>query len=319
MENFIHKPAAEFKTLPEIYQIEASSHCNLRCPMCLRTTEMSRTNRLFDVDLLKEMHRRGDFSGTSFVELQMAGEPTLHPKLEEIVYHLKDTVGVLVGLSTHGLNMSKTIGDIPVADVLLRLDTVTISVDSTNPEVYAQLRRPARFVDLLANLRIFFSAYKRQSFYSRCPLVELQLIETDLVEGSGDVQELQNLIDLNDWPATIRTTQDCFYEMDGRKVQGSQKRNSDLCLNPWSSVSVTADGDVVSCCYIFEPDKNGPNWYGSLKTHSLAEIWNSDRVQTMRQQQKTGQLQGQCQTCYLKSPTLIHQNILSRLVRLRGR
>src|ERR1700684_1492865 len=106
-----------FKSLPEISQIEICSACNLQCPMCLRTTHLGRQPGLVDMKLLRLMKERGDFGGSTYIELQMAGEPTLHPQLDDVISYLMFDVGVLVGLSTHGLNMTEKI--IPA---LLKLD-----------------------------------------------------------------------------------------------------------------------------------------------------------------------------------------------------
>lgn len=320
VETYRQNVAEEFKNLPSVYQVELTSACDLQCPMCLRTTEMQRQPKLFPFNLLVEMHRRGDFDGSYYVELQMAGEPTMHPELQKIIRYLQEDVEVKVGLSTHGLNMKKKLAvefsqhQVTVAQILHELDALTISVDSLDPDVYHKMRFPAHIENLIHNLDYFFAVIET---CDTRPFIELQLIETDLVDGAGDIQALTELMRSKGWDdyATIRTTQDCFYEMDGRKPVGSMPRNSDLCINPWTSVSVTADGDVVSCCFIFEPDKNSVNYYGNLKEHSLAEIWVSDRVKDMRRSHKQDKLEGQCKACYLKSPELIHMNIMSRTIR----
>src|SRR5205814_10486397 len=101
MDVYKHEIGQDFKSLPEIYQIESVSAFNFQCPMCERTTHMGRQPGLLDVKLLELMHERGDFGGSYYVELQMAGEPTLHPDLYNIIMFLKYKVGVMVGLSTH--------------------------------------------------------------------------------------------------------------------------------------------------------------------------------------------------------------------------
>jgi radical SAM protein with 4Fe4S-binding SPASM domain len=321
-ETFTHQIGQDFKKLPAIYQIEASSACNLKCPMCLRTTNMVRPDQLLDIELLKLMHQRGDFQGSAYIELQMAGEPTLHPKLKDIVEFLQQDVGVMVGLSTHGLSISRKAG---LVDTLLALDALTISVDSLDPAIYHQMRYPAKLDQLLTSLHFLFdyladakqcASVHRQDF--KWPFIELQLIATDMFEGTGNVEALRLLMTENGWDkyAQIRTTGDCFSEMQGRVAEGTRHRNTNMCINPWTTVSVAQNGDVTSCCFIFEPKKDEVNYYGNLYEQSLADIWASDRVKVMREQHMAGATTGQCTKCYLKSPYLIHQNIISRLVRL---
>lgn len=302
-----------FQRLPEIYQIELTNRCNLQCPMCLRTTNMGRAEDMLDMKLLQLMHERGDFGGSAYVELQMAGEPTMHPQLGEVIRFLHDEVGVMAGLSTHGLLMGKKPG---VISALLELEALTISIDSVDPTVYHRMRYPAQLEQLYSALDMFFvNLAGRKTEKKAVPFVELQLVHTPLVEGSGDVAALQAEMAVRGWDkyAAIRVTSDCFVEMQGRaRVTGPR---AGICMNPFSSVSVAHNGDVLSCCFIFDPKKDEINYYGNLYEQSLAEVWNSDRVIAMRQAHMTGALQGQCTKCYLKSPVQIHQNIVARSVR----
>lgn len=131
--------STDLQPLPEVYQLELTASCDLQCPMCLRTTTMQRKPRLMPFNLIQKMHTRGEFSQTTFIELQMAGEPTINPELHKIIRYLKDEAHLLVGLSTHGLSLRKP----AVMHALLCLDTVTISVDSVDPAVYHRMRFPA--------------------------------------------------------------------------------------------------------------------------------------------------------------------------------
>ena len=303
--------AQDFKPVPAVYQIELTNRCNLKCPMCLRTTDMVRGTDLLDIGLLELMVARGEFNGTSYVELQLAGEPTLHPHLGDIIDYLHTRAFVRVGLSTHGLLIGKRPG---VLDALLKLDNLTISVDSVDPAVYAQMRYPAKFSQLEEALDTLFAAYGDRA----TPVVDLQLVRTPLVAGSGDAPALQAMIDRKGWPAAVRVTHDCFIEMQGR--EGHTSRRNDLCVNPWLTVSVTHTGDVLSCCYIFDPDPDSLNYYGNLYVQSLAEIWSGPRVQAMRAMHRSGDLQGACAKCYQPSPALIHHNIQTRATqRIAGR
>ena len=308
---YVHRVGQEFKHLPEVYQIELTNACNLKCPMCLRTTDMLRPDQMLDLRLLEIMHERGDFDGSYYVELQMAGEPTMHPQLQEAVTFLKRRVGVMVGLSTHGLLMQKA-GVIPA---LLDLDALTISVDSVDPEVYAKMRYPARIEKLWTNLRLFFEAMRARQREAPVPFVELQLVATSLVEGSGNVAALEAVVEREGWPCSVRVTGDCFGEMQSTRAASYRQRNTDLCLNPFSSISVAQNGDVVSCCFIFDPKRDEANWYGNLYDNSLAEVWASERVREMQRKHIDGASPDQCAKCYLRSPVQIHLNIISRLVR----
>lgn len=313
----LNPTGVDFAPLPSIYSIELTAACDLACPMCLRSTHLTRQPKLLSVDLIKQMYARGEFAGTAFIELQQAGEPTIHPQLGVIIQMLK-SYGLLVGLSTHGLNMTKP----GVTEALLQLDTLTISIDSVDPDVYHKMRYPATFDKLNAQLQHFMPKLESRKYHDRrAPLVEFQLIQTSLVEGSGNIEALVDYIERNEWEhvVTIRTNTDMFMEMQGRAIIGSQHRpgNGQLCLNPFKSVSINQDGDVLSCCMIFNPNKGQINYYGNLYEQPLADIWNSSKVQQMRYQHRMGKerLQDECAKCYGWSPVNIHDSIVRGLVR----
>lgn len=304
--------------LPAIYQIEITDRCNLQCPMCLRTTDMERNDGQLPFEFIQRMHERGEFGNTGYVELQMAGEPTLHRDLRAIINYLRLEAGVRVGLSTHGLLIGKKAG---VLEALLDLDALTVSVDSMDPAVYAQTRYPAKQEQLWRALELLFSAINSRAVHGvRVPFVELQLLKTAAVAGAlaPDEHALRALCAEKGWDkrCAVRTMSDCFSEMAGREAVGTRPRSEDLCLNPWTTVSITAAGHVVSCCFIFEPDQAQVNWYGDLNTHTLRDIWQGERVRAMRESHRTGNLSGQCAACYLKSPIRINRHIIDRLLRV---
>lgn len=314
----------DFKHLPEISNLELCSACNLQCPMCIRTTHLGRQAGLVNFDLIKTMHSRGDFGGTTYTELQIAGEPTLHPQLWEIVQYLKYEVKILVGLSTHGLEIK----DRHAVDAsLLNLDALTISVDSVDPDTYHKMRYPAHIEDLYVSLdHLFEMCDYKMSAHQKLPMIELQLVKTPLVEKSGDVEALQQVMKTKGWDkfAVIRTMYDCFEGMQDRiTIENVKTKVQGLCLNPWTGVAVAHNGDVVSCGLIFTPRKEEINYYGNLNTQSLFDIWNGERLTNMRNIMAAhagagGELLDQCAKCTVRSHHAIHTQIVSRLVQLRG-
>lgn len=268
----------------------------------------TRTGQYLDLGLLRRMLGRGDFGGSYYIELQFGGEPTLHPQWHAAVEMVK-TAGVLVGLSTNGLTM-QGLGRFTVSEGLLDLDALTISVDSFDADVYAQMRAGAKLDDLVSSLDHFFELHHGR----RRPLVDLQLVATPHVVGSGDLDAAIAFVSRRGWPATVRLVDDCALEMCGFLPAGTVPRDS-LCTNPWLSVSVTSAGDVVSCCYMFWPAMAcGLNWYGNLYNNTLEEIWTGPRVGRLRQLMQEQDLsQTHCSRCYLRNLEPLHLDIISRL------
>lgn len=83
----------------KIYQIESTNHCNMRCGFCpTRYQWADRQKGFLELDLLKRI----DFSNTEYVELQLSGEPSLHPHLDDIINFFYDK-GIKVGMATNGI------------------------------------------------------------------------------------------------------------------------------------------------------------------------------------------------------------------------
>lgn len=291
--------------IPSVYQIESFSRCNLECPFCLtgiHKQPFDYVGSAMDMDLFKKIVER-DLGGSKYVELQMRGEPTLNKNLLDMVMLLREKV--FVGFSTHG----NTLGVSRNLEAALNSHFLTVSIDAGCEAEYNKKRVGGSWSKLLHGLDALFSA-KDLNLY---PIIDLQLIET----GYGWKHELEKLSELADehgWQANIRSMHNTCKAWEDPSVVVV---NNELCLNPWLSVSVKANGDVVACCMAFDDDP--AMTYGNLNDASLEEIWNGDRVKEFRYKQLTNaaglsgmakELPKACQQCYSKSPALLHEKIV---------
>lgn len=95
----------------KVYQLEVTSICNLTCSFCARFPKWAdREHGFMQLDLIDKI----DWSETEYVELQLAGEPTLHPKFYEITKKLKD-YGLKIGCST---NSTRPNVDMSLVDII---------------------------------------------------------------------------------------------------------------------------------------------------------------------------------------------------------
>jgi len=301
-------------TLPEIYQIEATCACNYECPMCYRFFgERQYENSYFPLDLAQKMIDRGDFGGSYFVEFQLSGEPLLHPHLKELIQIVKKT-GVKTGLSTNGSLLHPKAGKMAERNLaaVCELDALTVSVDGVDELTY-ELYRPVKDSHKHGTQGPSFTFTAGELFevvdlvlsQPKHPILDLQIIE--LPGWEAQMKKLIDLCKMRGWvrnDVNLRTTPDCSIisrgELDASVLAD---REHELCLNPWTSVTVLSSGKVVSCCFDF----HGLNEYGDLKHGSLAEIWAGKEVKVLRQAHMSGQnLPFLCRTCYMRSPYLIH-------------
>ena len=286
--------------MPEIYQIEVTNACNFTCDFCPRDLPgIRRPDQFIDVELVKLISER-DLGGSYFVEFQLAGEPTLHKDLPEIISLFKGKV--LTGLSTNGSSMHAP----RILYGLMLLDYLTISVDSV--EEYEKVRPGGKFTKLVENIDDLISMKERTGSHIA---IDLQLIEFPGVERQRDL--LLDLCVSRGWAphVQVRRIPDCFLSMTRER---KQIRKKDFCLNPWMSVTVQADGDVTPCCFSFGKDVV----YGNLRDQSLEEIWNTSPVlNTFREEHKSGNLRPICESCYERSPVMLHWDLYQHAVKER--
>ena len=289
--------------LPEVYQIEASSACPFSCTMCARDLGKRKgENSHFPLDLAKKMVDRGDLRGSYFVEFQLSGEPLMNPQLAPLIQTIKQA-DVLVGMSTNGalLHHTSPAYDRSMAAIGL-LDALTISVDSLKESVYEKQRvnkmgfTPEKLLDVIDEI---YSTYPNLK-------IDLQVLEI----GDSWQADLADLAEMSrkNWPkAVVRTAPDCFLATRGDISEKEvEEMHAGVCINPWMSVTVQSNGNVVSCCFDF----HGDNTFGNLNDAPLKDIWASDQVRHLREAHMSGVLPKLCRQCYMRSPARIHMNLI---------
>ena len=158
-------------SFPSKLFLEATTRCNLRCPMCVKQSGGG--------------IRSGDLSVAIFDRLKPAlarldeviiggiGEPLLHPLLEAFICDMKTALPASgsVGLQTNGTLLTDTrIESLLSVDV----DTICISVDAATAKMLATIRTGARF-DLLETALKRLNQTKHRASCSG-PLVGIQCV-----------------------------------------------------------------------------------------------------------------------------------------------
>ena len=135
--------------------IEPVSACNLRCIMCFQIDESFTSNNNFmgnmDIVLFKKIIDEATEGGTKAITLASRGEPTLHPKLGEMLEYCKDKFFELkVNTNATRLN-DKLIHQILQSNVT----DMVFSVDSYEKSEYEQIRVKGVFETVLNNIKRF--------------------------------------------------------------------------------------------------------------------------------------------------------------------
>jgi len=281
-----------FNDLPEIYQIEATNACQLDCYMCARKL-MKREIGFLDPKLIELMIEREEFRNSYLVELQMYGEPLLHPNIKDIIYLLKNETDVKVGFSTNGLLLEEKL------DTILLCDYVTISLDADNPETYEKIRGNSSYMKIIKDLDKLLNIKNR-------PVIDIQLI--NLPHNQGQLAKVHKKY-RSFRRVLIRSIPDCNINLF--QQNDAYPYSHEMCLNPWLSVSIFWTGDVIPCCFWYDKyiddAKKEEFVYGNLYEQSLREIWQkSENRKKLIKAHLTNNLPQRCTHCSVRSPALLH-------------
>jgi MoaA/NifB/PqqE/SkfB family radical SAM enzyme len=172
-------------------------------------------------------------------------------------------------LSTNGLVLTEEVGAKLLASPLKRL---RICVDSINPAVYPQLRTGGDFDRLVVLTRAFLEQAKGHPMR-----IEIQKMRSRLtLDETND--DFRKLFDLKQYrnARVIEKTCEALDVNEETDLHGKFYGCVQGSFFTW--VVVFADGRVTHCCY----DAHGDQVMGDLRTQSLREIIEGDRLAEMQ-------------------------------------
>ncbi len=269
--------------LPPAISVELSSRCNLSCPECVTGAGLLRRNNDF-IDYSLAGKIAAELSGrTLSAWLYFQGEPMLHPRFFDIVSLFRKMRPVI---STNGHFLDEENCRM-LADSAL--EKIIIPYDGTTSAVYNMYRRGGDHVLVSDGIRRLARAIKTRG--SRVK-IELQLLlhrynEHEVHEAKAFARSVDavfriksmQVIDAGragDWmPGDSRRSRYLQSEGQWRPVRSPSRG----CLRMWTTAIVTADGDVVPCCY----DKYAGHAMGNISDQILGDIWNGEKYKSFRE------------------------------------
>jgi len=253
---------------PDHVDIETSSACNMRCPMCFTITKAYSENvniTVMKFNLFKRIVDECIEHGAFSIRLSWRGEPTLNPHFIEMARYAK-THGIKeVSSLTNALKLTPTMFE-ELVDI--QMDWLTISIDGIG-ETYNNIRKPAKFEEQVVKIRKFYEIKKRKG--SRKPVVKIQGVWPavkedprtfyDTFRGITDQVALNPLLDY------LRKDTDIVY------------RKKFSCPVLWQRLAIGADGLVSLCIH----DELSHHIIGDVKTESIYDIWNGQGLKAARE------------------------------------
>lgn len=290
-KNWQSFPKRQFvSAYPLLVDLELSTACNLKCPMCYTTTKAFRAKsrkKFMDYGLFRKII--DEIAGkVPAIRLSLRGEPTLHPRfLDCIAYAKAKGIGEVSAL-TNGSKLSK---DLFKRIMKAGIDWLTISVDGLG-EIYESIRKPLKFKDTLQKIKDI-KAIKSASKTDK-PVIKIQSVWPAI---SKDPQGFYNIFsDYTDLVAFNPLIDYLNKDKDISYCPGF------TCSQHYQRLTVSSDGKVLMCAN----DEQGVNIIGDANKESVYQIWHGeklDRIRTIHKQKNGFRHFLICRKCYLPRVT----------------
>jgi len=150
--------------------IELSSRCQLKCPMCFRQHRPIEKQGHISLNLFKKII--DEIAGKVYsIKFTGRGEPLLHPQIQECLAYLKGKPFGEIAMITNGLIMDRTIQECVIDN---ELDFISFSIDGLSTQ-YEHIRNPGKYEQIH---NIVSSLHQlRESNQRHRPMIRIQSVK----------------------------------------------------------------------------------------------------------------------------------------------
>lgn len=274
---------------PTHVDIELSTICNLKCPMCYTITDEFKKcvgTQFMDKDLFEKIVDEIEGHVPS-VRLSLRGEATLHPNFIEMIRYAKSHGIGEVSFLTNGSKLS----DEFIREIIdAGADWITVSIDGINKD-YDEIRKPLKFEETFQKIKRFYEIKKELGRHK--PVIKIQgiwpAIKKNLETYYNMFEPITDLIAFNPLIDYLDNDSDIIYEEDF------------VCPQLYQRIVVASNGQVFMC----SNDEESMNPIGNMKSQTIYDIWHGERLNEIRKKHENGDFKSipLCRKCYLPRAT----------------
>lgn len=277
--------------VPKRVVVEPTNACNLGCSYC-GNKDMVRPKTFLDMGLYERLLDEMVALGIPRITLHTIGEPTLHPRIGEMVKMATDRQRV-VTLSTNGTLLGKE--ELARSLVHGAPDLLNISADAADAETLAKTRdglRPEVLMEGLKTIRRIRDAEGpiRDSPWGevRLPTLTMTCVITPLFTREVERQFFEAYAPwVDDFLFHFPNNHaDYAHDEPGYHKGWIPKRWRDRlykavrypCYYPWDALFLLSDGTMSVCRFDFDARVR----VGRFGPQSIMELWMGDAMQSLR-------------------------------------
>jgi len=265
------KKSSQLPYLPVRLWIELTSHCNLQCLMCPNKKLKKEDKGFMDFGLYRKII--DEAAAFAFdVNLAHRGESLLYPDIIKAIRYAKGH-SLFTRLHTNGsLLTSELASSIIDSD----LDRLSFSFDGYNKENYEKIRIKGNFDQIVANIIQLLEMKK--SLQRKKPRVAIEVIDFTPEETKKNVRAKNEFLSrFKGLPLDELVVKE-LHNWAGETSAEKPSSVRTICTFPWNALIIFWDGSVLPC----SQDFFGYYVLGNVKNSSLKEIWNNEKMISMR-------------------------------------
>jgi MoaA/NifB/PqqE/SkfB family radical SAM enzyme len=290
----------------EMFMIEPTTQCNLKCPLCPVPTHMHRPG----IHMQQHTYRDvvDDIVGHArMIALWNFGEPFLNPEIFDMIRYAEDR-NIAVRVSTN----STFLEDKDVENIFAsNLSSIIVCLDGASKATHERYRIGSNFESVKAGIERL--GHRRHALGRTKPFIRLQFLvfsyNESEIESMIDLAEAMRVdqlalknVSLGSWVKEHlrgRMARKMLpkgekyrkYRVDEERVE--LKIEDQTCSWAYENGVVLANGDVTTCCY----DSNGDHVFANVhRDGGLMKILQSERTREVRAQIVSRELP-LCGTC----------------------
>jgi len=276
---------------PDHVDIEISSACNMKCPMCYTITDDFKQKvqkKFMGMDLFKQIVDECAEYKIYSIRISLRGEPFIHKNAVEMIKYAKDKGIKEVSSLTNGLALTPSFFK---AVMEAGLDWLTISFDGLG-QVYERIRQPAKFEEAYEKIK----AYKqiKEKACSLKPVLKIQTVWPAIKDNSREYfdcfEPYVDNIAINPLVDYLHKDKNILYVDDF------------VCPVLYQRLVIGSDGKALLC----SNDEFCLHPLGDVNKESLYDIWHGAKLTEARnvhKRYKGVESLEPCKHCYLPRKT----------------
>ena len=276
-------------SIPPGIQIEPTNYCNARC-ICCSTVRSPRKRGFMEFDLFSKIIEDARRNNMRIVHLYLHGEPTLHPRIVEMIACVKQH-GLSVHLTTNGMLLTRD-KQIAILNSGVDLsDHFTFSMLGYSPEVHERVMGRVSHAKVVENIDSFLALRKERR--TGGPIIETIFypMPENQHEAPDYLRAFTNYVD----HARIASRISLSFANHNTKEGVPLPTPKRSCTHLRERLTVFWNGDVPICLH----DLDGEQILGNLARNSIREICRNEELLRVRSAHANGRLETilRCSTC----------------------